>query len=200
MSPNAKISSGSNYLSLSGNSITNVTNADNATVWDFSVDGKISSNQTNYLIINNGTLSVGVDNNTLWTYNSDNTISTSYNGTTYYLQYNGTSWTVITVGYRISSGSNYLSINSNHNGITNTTNSGNATVWYFSNGTSGYMYTTVNGTKYYLNNSGGSFSVSTTQNTSWTNSNNVLSDNSGWFQYNIRYNNGLVLSWRNGTP
>ncbi|MCQ2087301.1 MAG: hypothetical protein MJZ37_04415 [Bacilli bacterium] len=92
----------------------------------------------------------------------------------------------------ISSGSNYLSANGSNNGLINVTNEENATKWQFDS--SNRIFKQVYDTKYYLNCTLDTLSLSTTNNTSWTKTANSIYANKGNstvpINCYITYNNG----------
>jgi len=201
-----RISYGNNYLTVSGNEISNTATEANASVWTFSngTSGTASTNvngTTYYLSYNNGlALSTNSQDAVSWT-NTNNVYSCRVGTTTYYLVCNDGVWSLTTtqpaVTYKISTGSNYLTV-SNGN-IDDTTTEANAVSWNLSNGTSGGTISTViDGTTYYLRyNNGLTLTTNSTQATSWTYSNNYLTySTGGWFgsTYYLRYNNGWTTT------
>ena len=196
-----RISFGNNYLTVSGNAISNTTTEANASVWVFSngTSGTASTTvngTTYYLSYNNGiALSQNNQDAVSWTYTNNN-YSCRVGNTTYYLVCNGGLWELKTsMLYTISSSSNYLSVDGTS--IDNAT-SGNAVGWSLSNGTSGGTISTViNGTTYYLSyNDGLGLTTNSSEATSWTYNNNRLSFRSGNTTRYLRYNNDWTTATR----
>ena len=152
------ITDGTHYLTFDGSTLSSTTDSKRALLWETPVKGGsgfISTkyeNSTYYLRNNNGTLTATAStyNRTTWQINADG--SDIYSGN-YHLLYSG-SWRLYYSSqtyYYISNGSNYLTLDTSKinsaNGIVNSTNRDEATLWYRENN---YIYTLVNGTKYYL--------------------------------------------------
>lgn len=187
------------YLSTDGIVLFDRTNQDNATIWTFSTTGSNAS----------VTISVVLDNSKLYLeyYNNEeirlSSTSTSwlnsgsgiYNSNSYIQYYNGL-W-VCGARNTISMGGNYLSIQVENGvaSIINTTNSANATKWFFSNNTTaanpkGFIYTVVDSTIYYLNNSS-TLLVENSKTTLWENSSNKIYVDMGNYGQAIQYKNDL---------
>lgn len=181
--------SGDNYLNLNqaqtglagGNTATNHWTLDNS--------GHLYTVTATYdKIYLNGAagLSVGTSGTTVWTW-SNNRFSYTYDGMTYYLQYDG-GWTVVPeYYYLITDGNgNYLRYN---NGLTNTTNSAQASHWTFSTAganPSGTISTAVGNTTYYLRWYNNALTTTTTQGsaTSWMNNGTSLYSGSNYIRFN----------------
>ena len=187
-----------NYLALNNGSLTNVTGVSNATVWTMSgntsVIGAPSGNYNYYYYLRN-------NGGTLTTYNSNSTTFNSSTNTTswtvdyengtisnnnYYLDLSGTTWTLKSSnGYLIGDGSgNYLALSGTS--LTNVTSAASATVWTFSNGSSGGYISAKSGTStYYLRQNNGTLSTTTNTNnrTSWTVSNGRIYNGSYYLSY-----------------
>lgn len=182
-----------NYLKADGNNSFSNAAADNATRFYFlkSDSGNITYNFNNsqyYLGVSNGSFA---DTATNWSFTANGCLKAD--NTDYYLVYDG-GWKISLPKYTISSGNNYLSINSSGN-IISEKNQANAAKWTFSNPSaySGTVSTVINGTTKYLSvsRSGNWFQYSYTLNTSnnsgenWSNNGkNMLyvNKNSGWGQ------------------
>ena len=187
------------YLSTDGIVLFDRTNQDNATIWTFSTTDNNAS----------GTISVVLDNSKLYLeyYNNEelrlSSTSTSwlnsgsgiYNSNSYIQYYNGL-W-VCGARNTISMGGNYLSIQVENGvaSIINTTNSANATKWFFSNNTTvanpkGFIYTVVDSTVYYLNNSS-TLLVENSKTTLWENSSNKIYIDMGSYSLYLQYKNNI---------
>lgn len=171
-----------NYLKADGNNSFSNAAADNATRFYFSNSdsGNITYNFNNsqyYLGVSNGSFA---DTATNWSFTANGCLKAD--NTDYYLVYDG-GWKISLPKYTISSGNNYLSINSSGN-IISEKNQANAAKWTFSNPSaySGTVSTVINGTTKYLSvsRSGNWFQYSYTLNTSnnsgenWSNNGNKL--------------------------
>ena len=182
-----------NYLKADGNNSFSNATADNATRFYFSNSdsGNITYNFNNsqyYLGVSNGSFA---DTATNWSFTADGCLRAD--NTYYYLVYDG-GWKIALPKYTISSGNNYLSIDSSGN-IINETNQANAAKWTFSNPStySGTISTVINGTTKYLSVSRSrnwygsySYTLNTSNNSgeNWLNNGNKLyvNKNSGWGQ------------------
>ena len=183
-----------NYLKADGNNSFSNATADNATRFYFSNSdsGNITYNFNNsqyYLGVSNGSFA---DTATNWSFTADGYLRAG--STDYYLVYDG-GWKISLPKYTISSGNNYLSINSSGN-IISEKNQANAAKWTFSNPSaySGTVSTVINGTTKYLSvsqsgnwYSGYSYTLNTSNNSgeNWSNNGkNMLyvNKNSGWGQ------------------
>lgn len=196
-----RIAQNGNYLRITGGTtIGNTTNAGNAT--PFIINGTqiyyMNGHTITYLISSNGTLGVSTNSSTTWRLDqSKNVYYTVVNNTNRYLQYDN-GWKLleggILTGYKISSGTNYLS--NNGTTITNKT-ADNATVWKFSNeGTnpSGTISVTVNGATNYLRaTSDTALGIGTNSHTFTNNGNKLYRSNNNTNRY-IRYNNGWAVT------
>lgn len=202
------ITDGENYLSINGTDVTATNDIAAATKWFMSngaSGGEITAvvnNRLYYLDLSGNSPVVAdatlEDNIPTWTV-SDGVLSLG--GA--YLQLENGNVTVTVSGYKISSGTNYMTVNNNGT-LANTTDGTRAATWSFSNGTDGGVISTVvNGTTYYLRQNNNALSVTTNAGnaTSWTYSNYNLycSVPNGWWgttTYYVRYNNGWTLSTR----
>lgn len=172
-----------NYLKADGNNSFSNATADNATRFYFSNSdsGNITYNFNNsqyYLGVSNGSFA---DTATNWSFTADGYLRAG--STDYYLVYDG-GWKISLPKYTISSGNNYLSINSSGN-IISEKNQANAAKWTFSNPSaySGTVSTVINGTTKYLSvsqsgnwYSGYSYTLNTSNNSgeNWSNNGNKL--------------------------
>lgn len=172
-----------NYLKADGNNSFSNAAADNATRFYFSNSdsGNITYNFNNsqyYLGVSNGSFA---DTATNWSFTADGYLRAG--STDYYLVYDG-GWKISLPKYTISSGNNYLSINSSGN-IISEKNQANAAKWTFSNPSaySGTVSTVINGTTKYLSvsqsgnwYSGYSYTLNTSNNSgeNWSNNGNKL--------------------------
>ncbi|MBP5428674.1 MAG: hypothetical protein J6Z04_05260 [Clostridia bacterium] len=195
------ISDGSgNYLRYN-NGLVNTTNSAQASHWTFSTSGANPSgyisttvgNTTYYLRYNNGlTTTTTANNATSWTNNGTGL----YNGSNY-IRFNGTSWIAGPRGtyYAIRNGANYLNITAVSNNVA-TVGTGTSvadvslnghTLWTFSStagNPSGTVSATVNGTTYYLNDSAGTLTATTANNTSWSNDGTSIKNGTDYLAYN----------------
>jgi len=194
-----------NYLSVSGTTIVNVTNANEATEWYFSNPGENAS----------GYIEVYTNGN--WYYlgrnNGDLVLTTNYYGNTWNnlgnglfyenksINYNDGVWSysaasTSTSEFYIKNGNNYLTISGTTNPTTtnptttNTTNINEAIAWTFSNSgssPSGKISTKINGTTYYLVAGNGSLTLSTSNQIDYTNDGRLYYYSNRYYYY-IRYN------------
>ena len=144
------------YLSTTnGTSLTGTSEA-NASFWIFDNSHKLYTHYNNniyYLNNNNGTPTISTtSNNTIWYWDETNN---SLRTGTLYLYYDST-WKLIdnlTIPeyYTIANanGNYYLTVESNS--LTSTSNSSNASKWYFTKDTNQYLYTVINGATKYVN-------------------------------------------------
>ena len=174
-----------NYITVNNGAISSTTDVNAAAKWIFSNGASGGTAYTvydgfpYYLTANNATLSLSdftTASPTSWTI-SNNTISYSSGyGGNYYLVYNN-GWTLSNniSSYKLSNGTTYLSVNGTN--VSSTTNVNAAADWFLSNGTSGYLYTVINGTNYYLktNNSYNQLTMGTSTNRALSYSNGVIS-------------------------
>lgn len=187
------ISDGSNYISLTGTTVSNETSLLSATILTYNgTNGTISVNVngTNRYLNQNGTtlttLTTGTSSSsaTVWKYDANNRLYCVKNNQTYYLQYID-GWKLRPLsGYKISSGSNYLSIATDGT-ITNVTNSNSATVWHFTGSLNGKIFAVANNRMYYLTISSSNLSLTQTATsaTDFSNSNNRLYYGSNYICY-----------------
>ena len=192
LSTNARIykfGQNTNFLSTNGSTITTTTSS-NATEWMISSNYiHTVINNTHYYLNRSGTtgLAISTTPSTQWTIDGNYLIAD--NG--YYLQYNGSSWVLSQYNnYIVDASGNYLTLSGGT--LTNTTNQANATLWVFSNSASGG---TISSGNYYLRNNNNVLTTTTTANqaTSWTISNNQITNNN----YDIQYVNGYWSLIRN---
>ena len=143
---------GSNYLGVNGTTLTNTTEA-NATKWTYATNylSTTINGTTYYLYKANATtrLALSTNNRTTWTLTSNKFVNNTY-GTIHYNSDDkywdaGTDLNGSYDYYKIYQGTYYLNAN---NTTLNVGDSSSTTRWYFNN--SGYIYTIVNGTNYYL--------------------------------------------------
>lgn len=207
------------YLNNSGTIQTSgTTNINNASKFNFTDTlntiggtGKIYvtiDNNSYYLRYNNGLVRTTNqnDSNTTWSHDSYG-LYINVSNTKYYLQFKNNTWQLSStieqkiIGFYISYGNNYLT--HNNTTITNATSQANATVWYFTNpdtsNPSGFIYTIINGTEYYLNcpTTSGNYIVQLTLSTTpvtFTNSGGYLKDESTNC-YVIYYSNNNNYWW-----
>lgn len=184
------ISDGSNYISLTDTTVSNETSPLSATIWTYNgTNGTISVNvngTNRYLNQNGTTLTTGTSSSsaTVWTYDANNRLYCVINNQTYYLQYID-GWKLRPLsGYKISSGSNYLSIATNGT-ITNVTNSNSATVWHFTGSLNGNIFAVANNRMYYLTISRSNLSLTQTATsaTNFSNSNYRLYNGRNYIRY-----------------
>ena len=200
------ISSGSNYLRLSGtDSFANDTNNYKATYFKLDDAGHLYGYYGGYKLYLNASgtaLSVGNSGSTVWTKNEDS-LTCEISSTTYSLVYDGgwklgtslsSSFHEITGAFRITSGGNYLNMTGTNSvgAGTNGTTENAATVWQY-NGTTKRVYTTYNGVIYYLNRNGTNLALSTTANTDWDKTENLISTDIGGTDHFIGYSGGWKL-------
>ena len=154
------ITDGTNYLTRNGNSgVTNTTDAASASRW-FADGSKLftlnDAGTAYYLAGNTSALSVTTTagNGTAFTYDGTNKLfSYTASANTYYVIYNN-GWTVsqnyqTASTIKASSGSYYLSVNSDTKAVETVTTAGNAKQWYY-NSSSGHLFTEILGVRYYL--------------------------------------------------
>ena len=175
-----------NYLRYN-NGLTNTTSSAEASHWTFSTAGAnpsgtistVVGNTTYYLRYNAGLTTVTTANTaTSWSNNG----TSLYNGSNY-IRFNGSAWIAGPRGtyYAIHNGADYLNITAT-NGNTATLGTGTSvadissldghTLWTFSStagNPSGTVSATVGGTTYYLNDSAGTLTATTANNTTWSN-------------------------------
>ncbi len=194
------------YLNLTASGIETGTSS-NATDWQITntSSGKIYTyinGTATYLYNNNGTLATTTNSNTATTWTIDNTNKNIKNNG-YFLTYDGSSW-VITNNvsyYKIHDNNNhYMNLTySNSRALTSVGTSANATVWKFSNKSSGgYISAEVNNTTYYLNYVDGNMVPGTTQSTTWTVSGNTIYCTNSGTNYNIFCDGSCWTIVRNG--
>lgn len=192
------ISDGTYYLNTDGSTIFSGVSAASATSWkkEQTAGGvrfcAVIGGTTYYLYRNGTSLAVteSVGDATVWT-QTGNTFSDDV----YSIVCQNGTWTVQTEQFCIiSSGSNYLNVNSDGSGLTSSTSAADATVWTVSGGNSGTISTLIDGTRYYLYLNGTTLTLSTTDSTDWSNRNGKLYASGGWRSYYIRYNNGWTTT------
>ena len=190
-----------NYLRYNSynNGLVNTTDSAQASHWTFSTSGvnpggrisTVDGNNTRYLRYNNGLTTTTANNATSWTNNGTGL----YNGSNY-IRFNGTSWIAGPRGtyYAIRNGANYLNITAVSNNVA-TVGTGTSvadvslnghTLWTFSStagNPSGTVSATVNGTTYYLNDSAGTLTATTANNTSWSNDGTSIKNGSDYLVY-----------------
>ena len=161
------ITDGTNYMVVSGTTISNTTNINNATPFTFSSTGtnpsgtiRPSTNTSYYLRYRSGSLQIST-NSTSW---SNNGTSIYYNSSNYLAFLNG-SWRLVShnSGYYFSIDGYYLNLN----GTTIESSQTPSTVW---SATSGNIRAI--GTSYYLYHSTSNGFIGSTSQRSWTNSGN----------------------------
>lgn len=187
-----KIRSGNNYLQRNNNTTVNNTTNPGANAnwfWDGSYLYVLNNDTKYYLRDNSGTLALNTTKYTTWAWDSTHNTLKTTSGTTRYLTISGTTWSLTTtatlVGYKISSGSNYLS--NSGTSLTNATNANNATTWLY-DGT--HYYVTVNNAKYYIYSGNNNPELSTSTNHAYIRSDNTL-QSTGWNgTYYLYYSNG----------
>ena len=212
------ISNGTNYLNNNDGRIDNGNSITTATRWSFNLGNSLISSEYNdstyYLRNNNGTLEITNYSvyATSWTIDESDGKYVISNGE-YFLNYANNNWTLTRVGLKITDGTNYL----NYNGsLGNSTSSTNSSSWFYSVGSSGYIYTTYNNTNYYLRNNNGNLQTSNGTNnaSNWNvildgdkidiySGNQHLTYDNGWklvqdsgsIYYLIRDNNNHYLSY-----
>ncbi len=155
------ISSGTNYLQISGNNMNNTTNIDNATRFYFTNGGDnpsgniyyFENNQMHYVGIANASFS----NSTKTTWVNDGT-RLKANNSEHFICYSGNRWQILLRDYEyiISDGNgHYLNANANYNGLAVGDSEDTATRWTFSNTTnpakpSGEITITNGNNTYYI--------------------------------------------------
>ncbi|MBP5177458.1 MAG: hypothetical protein ILP02_02615, partial [Clostridia bacterium] len=194
------ITDGTNYMTVTGTTIGNTTDPDEATVFIFSNNGAnpagtiTVAGTTNYLRNNNGTLQISGTSTTwtndgtrLYTGNNNNRRNLGFYSGSWQMTGSNTTTVTSSLGYTIGYNGHYLCVDSSGN-ISDTTTAANASLW---SGTSGQIYTTVNGTNYYLYRNGTTLSTTTDANnaTNWTNYNNKLyyRTSNGLIRYDFYY-------------
>ncbi|MBO4667065.1 MAG: hypothetical protein J5666_02910, partial [Bacilli bacterium] len=212
-----------NYLKVNGsNSFSNVTTAANAT--HFYSNSLTNGNSTGsiycivggviyYLYNNNCVLETSDSASTTW--QNDGSGNLKVNGSDIWLGYSSesASWSLSRAKtyYYIKSGTNYLTVNSNNDGITNSSGSPvDASKWIYNNSrlTSGYFSGTVKYLRINVTSSSGctttySYALQYTnsnKNSAWSLNNNQLSTTTeeNNKQIYLRYNSGWTYSDSSG--
>lgn len=170
-----------NYLGIDEGALFNFDAEDAAQVWALDNNNHLYTyyapsgvdNSCVYYLNRNGEINLSLSQtaSTTWTIDGDNIYTTS-NGKKYYIicddewVANNYGWgvTLESSFFKISDGTNYL--NTNGSAITTSTSEASATIWAF-DGTSGVIYTYVDGNIYYLYGTNGLHLDSTNQ-TTWS--------------------------------
>ena len=218
-----QITNGTQYLVTDGTSINKTTTSSQGTYWATVDNGKLMTkiNDTYYYLRNNnGTLAVTNNSNnaSIWLIDDSGSNRQISNGD-YCIRYGANNFELVTgtatgtgspYSIRYQNSNNYL-VNNGTTGFSNSTSE--AKIWQFSNfGTSGTttVYTTINGTRYYLyaQSSGGwnaSYSLAlSTSSTSfnWGTSGNyrrLSYETSSWFSSSTYYLRFANNAWSIGT-
>ena len=221
VSAKQSIHSGNNYLNIiaiNGNTATLGTGNDtvtddresNHTMWVIDANGYVYANHNGtpyYLQNNSGALTVVTTNPTSWTVNENNLSNNNF-----YLSYQTyvSKWVLLPYpSYTINRSGTYLNLTGSTatsfgsgTSVADWTDASGRTIWCFSTtGTnpSGTIYTIYNGTRYFLYINGTTLNISSTNSTTWTNSNttnNRLSARANNRTYYLTYYNN---SWSVGT-
>ena len=208
------ITDGTQYITVSGTTIGSTENVAEATIFTFSNTGNNPSGTiqvpgTNYYLRNNnGTLQVSTtstnwsnDGTRLYTGNNNNRRNLGYYDGGWAMTTSNSTSVTVSLGYTISLNGNYLCVDENGN-VINRTNPANPTLW---SGNSGEIYTTVNGTRYYLYQNDTALTTSTGSGTNWTKNGNgsngalyTTTTSGGWFSsttyHYIDFSNGWIIS------
>ena len=206
-SSNGYDASSNTYTTSNDGTIGDTTSASSASDWLWDDSAKTLATSIDsivyYLYNQNGTLVLSTQHSSAWEWDTANK---AFKSGSYYLLFDGMSWRLSTslslTYYSIGSGSNYLSYTKSYSGpsVTNTTDSSKSQ-WYFDS--SSYVYTLIDGTKYYLyaDSSDGTVALTTDSSASYRfqryNSNYIRFQYQYWsryYYYYLTYSSGWIIS------